>query len=79
MPQFLSGQNKQSACVACVLCHLVAETGSASSHDALHLSTCCRFFTHITTVLLWMQQQASVSWFNLIALKKKAFLHLFDL
>lgn len=48
MPQFLSGHNKQPACVACVVCHLVAETGSASSHDAFHLSTCCRFFTRIT-------------------------------
>lgn len=40
MSPFLSGHNKRrlqrSACVACVLCHLVANLGTASSHDAFH-------------------------------------------
>lgn len=39
MSPFLSGHNKRrQQRSACALCHLVADSRSASSHDAFHLS-----------------------------------------
>lgn len=50
---FLSGHNtrrlQRSACVACVLCHLVADLGTASSHDAFHLCPPVVDFSPVST------------------------------